>query len=406
MASTIFGTLNRISPAHITNKYSVAVKAVTAGIIAKGTNKGIKVYDDLDHLADDYDPYTTIWKKARSYFSANGEASSLAILTYSDASADDNHESSTKAEDPTNIRVAPTADGAVVTADASPAPEAEDIPLSGPALAAVKVLKKYYFSGPQFWLLETFTKDVAETVSNFVEKQNTGIFLAYSEDPKQLQSFVGNKKTYLMTLPKVDDSAVSVQDTYNNVFDSSFAGAMYGRRPHSAVKYALGDLPYVKPQDRYEFTPEDMSELEKFNISTYAYVLDNPKITSSRMAADKFHIDTILGWDWIQNQITENIVNFFTKNAKEGIPYSDVGFGAVVNSIKAAFLDSADMDIIAPERDKNGNETGKPDYSVTYLKPGQLPKTYEEKREVRGIVTKYHPMGMAEDAYIENTIVM
>lgn len=397
MATTLFSTLNRISPAHISNQYTTAAKDVPAGAIVKGEKQGIKVYDDLDSLNEDYEAYTPTWKKARAYFAANGEAASLAVLTFAPGTAQ-------KAPAPANVKATPTTDGAKVTADVVTAMADSD--LSAEAIAAVTALKKYYFAGPQFWFLVEFDPDVALAISNFVELQNTGLFLAYSNDATQLQAFTANKKTYPMTLPAVDDATAEVQDTYNNVFDAAFAGAMYGRRPHSAVKYAIGDLPYTKPQDRYDFTPDDLAELEKYNIATYAYVLDTPRVTSSRMAADTFHLDTILGWDWIQNNITARSANLFIQNAKQGIPYDEVGFDAIVNVIKGVFIDAADMDIIAPLRDVNGNETGKPDYTVDYLKPGQLPKSYETKREMRGITTKYHPMGMVEDAYIENTIVM
>lgn len=172
------------------------------------------------------------------------------------------------------------------------------------------------------------------------------------------------------------------------------------------TKYAIGDLPYTKEQDRYSFTPDDLAQLDAYNIVTYAYVLDSARLTSSRMSADDVHIDTILGWDWIQNQITIQTTHLFVQNAKEGIPYSEVGFDAIITVIRGVFLDAGDLDIIAPELDASGLETGKPDYSVDYAKPGELPKTYETKREMRGVKTKYHPMGMVEDVYIENTIVM
>ncbi|WP_252893509.1 DUF3383 domain-containing protein [Lentilactobacillus senioris] len=214
------------------------------------------------------------------------------------------------------------------------------------------------------------------------------------------------KKTQLLTLPEVDDSTVEMQDQYNNVFDAAYVGAMYGRKPHSATKYALGDLPYTQPQDRYEFTPDDQAELDKYNIVTYAYVLDLPLLTSSRTAAENMHIDIILGWDWIQNSINARVANLFVQNAKQGIPYSEVGFNSIANAIKGVFIDAADLDIIAPAVDANGLETGKPDYQVDFVQPGQLPKSYETKREMRGVNTKYHPMGMVEDVYIENTIVM
>lgn len=397
MATALFSTLNRISPAHISNQYTTAAKDVPAGMITKGDKQGIKVYESLDALSEDHEAYTPVWKKARAYFAANNVAASLLVLTFATIQSD-------QATAPTNVKSVATSDGAKITAEPASVMGASN--LSVDAAGAVTALKKYYYAGPQFWFLSDWDSEVALAVSNFVELQNTGLFLAYATDPTQLQSFTANKKTYLMTLPQVDDTLIDVQDTYNNVFDAAFAGTMYNRRPHSAVKYALGDLPYTKAQDRYDFTPDDLAELEKYNIATYAYVLDSPRVTSSRMAAKDFHIDTILGWDWLQNQINSRTANLFIQNAKQGIPYNEVGFSSVVNVIKGVFLDAGDMDVIAPATDANGNETGKPDYSVEYLTPSQLPKTYETKREMRGITTKYHPMGMVEDVYIENTIVL
>lgn len=392
MPSTLFSTLNRISPVHISNQYVTAAKAVFAGGLVKGDKQGIKVYDNLDAVEEDYDLYSPFWKKARAYFAANSEAASLLALTFAPGDV--------AASDPTNVQTTPTSDGAVVKASSS-----SEATLTADAVGAVTALKKYYYAGPQFWFLTEFDNDVAEAVSNFVELQNTGIFVLYSSDVTKLQGYTDNKKTMKFTLPEVDDSTADVQDTYNNVLDAAFIGAEYGRRPHSAVKYALGGLPYVKPQDRYVFTPDDLAELDKLNIVTYAYVFDNPQITSSRMSAKDIHIDTILGWDWIQNNINTRVTNLFVQNAKQGIPYNQIGFDSIVNVIRGVFIDAGDMDIIAPLLDANGNETGKPDYSVDYLKPGELPKSYETAREMRGIKTKYHPMGMVEDVYIENTIV-
>ncbi|KRK48188.1 hypothetical protein [Secundilactobacillus kimchicus] len=348
MANTLFSTLSRISPAHISNQYTTAAKDVPTGALVKGEKQGIKVYDDLDSLTEDYESYTPAWKKARAYFKANGEAASLAVVTFAETD-------SKKAPAPANVKATPANDGAKVTADVVTAMADSD--LSADAIAAVTALKKYYFAGPQFWFLVDFDSEVANAISNFVEKQNTGIFLAYSTDATQLQAFTANKKTYPMTLPAVDDTNAEIQDTYNNVFDAAFAGAMYGRRPHSAVKYAIGDLPYTQPQDRYDFTPDDMAELEKYNIATYAYVLDAPRLTSSRMAAEGFHLDTILGWDWIQNEVHARLANLFVQSADQGIPYDEVGFDSIIGVIKGVFIDAGDLDIIAPIRDTNGNET-------------------------------------------------
>lgn len=394
MATTLFSTLNRISPAHISNQYTTAAKNVFAGGLVQGEKQGIKVYDDLDAVAEDFDMYTPFWKKARAYFAGNSEAASLLALTFVPGDV--------AASDPTNVQATPTGDGAKVTADAAGTTDT----LSADAIGAVTALKKYYYAGPQFWFLTEFDEDVAQAVSNFVELQNTGIFLLYASDATKLQGYTDNKRTMKLTLPAVDDSTAEMQDTYNNVLDAAFAGIEYGRNPHSAVKYALGGLPYTQPQDRYNFTPDDQAELDKYNIVTYAYVLVNPQITSSRMSADDVHIDTILGWDWIQNQISSRVTNLFVQNAKQGIPYNEVGFDSIATVIRGAFIDAGDLDIIAPEVDATGSETGKPDYSVDYAKPGELPKSYETKREMRGVKTKYHPMGMVEDVYIENTIVM
>lgn len=394
MASTLFSTVNRISPAHISNQYTTAAKAVFAGGLVKGDKQGIKVYDDLDAVTEDFEMYSPFWKKARAYFSANNEASSLLALTYAPVASAEG--------DPTNVQAEATGDGAKVTADAGSASPT----LTADATGAVTALKKYYFAGPQMWFLVDFDDEVAQAISNFIELQNTGMFILYADDPTKLQGYSDNKRTMKFTLPKVDDSTADVQDTYNNVLDAAFIGSEDGRNPHAAVKYALGDLPYTKPQDRFDFTPDDLAELDKHNIVTYAYVLDSPRITSSRMSADGIHIDTILGWDWIQNEATARIANLFIQNAAQGIPYSEVGFNAIVNVIRGTFLDAGDLDIIAPAVDADGNETGKPDYEVDYLTPSQLPKSYETKREMRGVKTKYHPMGMVEDVYIENTIVM
>lgn len=395
MPSTLFSTLSRISPAHISNQYLAAAKNVFAGALVKGTEQGIKVYSDLDDVATDYDLYSPFWKKARAYFAANNEAASLLALTFVPGT-------DTQAPAPTNVKVTPTSDGATVTAST----DAGSNGLSSDAIGAVQALKKYYFAGPQFWFLAEFDDSVAQAVSNFVELQNTGLFVLYANDKTKLQGYPDNKRTYKFYMPAVDDSTADVQDTYNNVADAAFIGKEYGRKPHAATKYALGDLPYTQPQDRFDFTPDDLADLDNYNIATYAYVLDSPRITSSRMSAEDVHIDLILGWDWIQNQITARLANLFIQNADEGIPYEDVGFDSIVNVIRGAFIDAGDLNIVAPQLDVNGNETGKPDYEVNYLKPGELPKSYETKREMRGVKTQYHPMGMVEDAYIENTIVM
>lgn len=395
MPSTLFSTLSRISPAHISNQYLAAAKNVFAGALVKGTEQGIKVYSDLDDVATDYDLYSPFWKKARAYFAANNEAASLLALTFVPGT-------DTQAPAPTNVKVTPTSDGATVTAST----DAGSNGLSSDAIGAVQALKKYYFAGPQFWFLAEFDDSVAQAVSNFVELQNTGLFVLYANDKTKLQGYPDNKRTYKFYMPAVDDSIADVQDTYNNVADAAFIGKEYGRKPHAATKYALGDLPYTQPQDRFDFTPDDLADLDNYNIATYAYVLDSPRITSSRMSAEDVHIDLILGWDWIQNQITARLANLFIQNADEGIPYEDVGFDSIVNVIRGAFIDAGDLNIVAPQLDVNGNETGKPDYEVNYLKPGELPKSYETKREMRGVKTQYHPMGMVEDAYIENTIVM
>lgn len=394
--ATLFSTVNRISPAHISNQYTTAAKTVFAGGLVKGEKQGIKVYDDLDAVTEDFDMYSPFWKKARAYFAANGEAASLLALTYAPVTA--------AVDDPTNVQSQATSDGAKVTAASSSS--TASLTLGADATGAVTALKKYYFAGPQMWFLVEFNEEVAEAISNFIELQNTGMFILYASDPTKLQGYPDNKRTMKFTLPEVDDSTADMQDTYNNVLDAAFVGEEYGRNPHSAVKYALGDLPYTKPQDRFDFTPDDLAELDKYNIVTYAYVLDSPRITSSRMSADGIHIDAILGWDWIQNEATARITNLFVQNAKQGIPWSEVGFDAVVTVIRGAFIDAGGLDIIAPEVDADGNETGKPDYSVKYLKPSELPKSYETKRQMRGIKTKYRPMGMVEDVYIENTMVM
>lgn len=395
MPSTLFSTLNRISPAHISNQYLTAEKDVFAGALVKGTEQGIKVYSDLDDVAADYDLYSPFWKKARAYFAANNKAASLLALTFVPGT-------DTQAPAPTNVKVTPTSDGATVTAST----DAGSNGLSSDAIGAVQALKKYYFAGPQFWFLAEFDDSVAQAVSNFVELQNTGLFVLYANDETKLQGYPNNKRTYKFYMPAVDDSTADVQDTYNNVADAAFIGKEYGRKPHAATKYALGGLPYTQPQDRFNFTPDDLADLDKYNIVTYAYVLDSPRVTSSRMSAEDVHIDLILGWDWIQNQITARLANLFIQNADEGIPYEDVGFDSIVNVIRGTFIDAGDLNIVAPQLDANGNETGKPDYEVDYLKPGELPKSYETKREMRGVKTQYHPMGMVEDAYIENTIVM
>ncbi|MGF7436761.1 hypothetical protein [Lentilactobacillus senioris] len=396
MANALFSTVNRISPVHISNQYVTETIAPFMGMLVKGTTQGIRVYSDLDAVAEDFELYSPFWKKARAYFAANGDASNLLALTFAPGTLE-------AAPTPSNVTATPTKDGALIKATEATSNGSE---LSADAIGAVTALKKYYFAGPQFWILAEFDDEVSHAISNFVELQNTGVYVAYSTDATKLQTYADNKKTQLLTLPEVDDSTVEMQDQYNNVFDAAYVGAMYGRKPHSATKYALGDLPYTQPQDRYEFTPDDQAELDKYNIVTYAYVLDLPLLTSSRTAAENMHIDIILGWDWIQNSINARVANLFVQNAKQGIPYSEVGFNSIANAIKGVFIDAADLDIIAPAVDANGLETGKPDYQVDFVQPGQLPKSYETKREMRGVNTKYHPMGMVEDVYIENTIVM
>ncbi|MCT3567633.1 DUF3383 family protein [Levilactobacillus brevis] len=392
--NTLFSTVSRISPAHISNQFVTATTTPFAGALVKGDKQGIKIYSDLDSVAEDFDLYSSFWKKARAYFAANNEGSSLLALTFVP--------SDVKEGDPAGVQAVPTADGAKVTAAMG---TGDATSLTADAIGAVTALKKYYFAGPQFWFLTEFDDEVAQAVSNFIELQNTGIFILYADDPTMLQKYPDNKRTMKLTLPKVDDTSADTQDEYNNVFDAAFVGAEYGRKPHSAIKYALGGLPYTQPQDRFDFTPDDQDELDKDNIATYAYVFDNPRMTSSRMSADDVHLDTMLGSDWIQNEANARVANLFVQNAEQGIPWSEVGFDAVVNVIRGAFIDAGDIDIIAPEVDADGNETGKPDYHVAYLKPSQLPKSYETKRQMHGITTTYHPMGMAEDVYIQNTIV-
>lgn len=396
MATTLFSTVSRISPAHISNQFITTVATPFMGVLVKGTEQSINVYNNLDAVEEDFDVYSPFWKKARAYFSANGEASSILAATFAPGTTE-------QASAPVNVSSTSTKDGAIVKADVT---TGDSSTLSADAIGAVNVIKKYYFAGPQFWILAEFNDEISHAVSNFVEVQNTGAYVAYSNDPAKLQTYSDNKRTILLTLPLVDDSTADVQDTYNNVFDAAFVGSMYGRKPHAAIKYALGDLPYTQPQDRFNFTPDDEAELDKYNIITYSYVLNSPRLISSRTAANGMHIDTILGWDWIQNEMHTRITNLFIQNAKDGIPYSEIGFNSVVNVIKGAFIDASDFDIIAPLIDESGNETGKPDYDVSFVEPGQLPKSYQDAREMRGISTKYKPMGMVEDVYIENTIVM
>lgn len=370
MPETLMSTVTRISPVHMSNTFSRNVNTTGAtAILTTGTTAGIKVYESLDKLEADYPETTSLYKKGQVYFANNGEAVSLIVLT------------STKA----------TAAG-----EGTPAPK-DDVD------NAISVVKKYLYAGWDFLVLDKPNADLMAGISNFMELQNTGLFFAYSNTADDLSKLQLNKRTVGLTNPAATTEEVA-DGTYLDALDIAVTAKLGMLPPHAALKYTLGDLKYIKPQDRFDFTPDDLKLLDDKNIITYAFVGANPALTSSRTMGTDMHIDIMRGLDWVQNLINSRVVELFKNSQDNGIPYTELGFKTVIDTIRTVFSDAFNMGIVAPKVDENGNENGMPDYSVEYVKPGKLSQSYEQKREMRGVTTSYKPAGMVEDVYISNTI--
>ncbi|WP_338230789.1 hypothetical protein [Lactiplantibacillus paraxiangfangensis] len=252
-----------ISPVIVSTSYKqvetdIGLRGVLLPIA--GDKEGLMVYRSLDALEDDYDIDTPTCNQANAYF--NG-ASDGAIYVM-------NYDKNYTASAPTETGATTTDKTATVSLDST----------DGGGL--IHALEKYYFAGFEYVLLPISTADdikLALTVSNFVEAQDSGyLVLSYTTDPattpdfSQFAQIQKNRSTKVFSLPSDKD--------VDNTFGADFLGHYVELKTGSNAKF-VGELS-VEPQDRYEFTNDNLAVYDKYQIATYAYEKDTPMTTNGR----------------------------------------------------------------------------------------------------------------------------
>lgn len=351
MTQTINGRLIEVSSVHVTTNYSsvvgdIGMRGVQMGVA--GDKEGIKCYRSLANLEDDYDIDTPVWNQAKAYFDGVSDGAFF-VRTY-----DPNY---TAAQKPALEGVTTTDNSASVALSGTPTSES----------GFIHALSKYYYAGAEYHLFLITSeedKDMALTVSNFVEAQDRGILLismtteagrmAVDGDFDFLEQIKANRATKFVSLP-VDDDA-------NNTMGADALGHFVGDAVGANFKFTTGLS--VTPQDRYELTNDDLMVYEKRNIGTYATENGKSMITNGRMMSG-LALSTMVTKDAITNDVIQTVSDYLQKNRR--VPYADTGIKAIrgllmgildsyVSSglIKSYTLNDPDADNISEDKKATG----------------------------------------------------
>ncbi|HJE00108.1 MAG TPA: DUF3383 family protein [Levilactobacillus brevis] len=351
MTQTINGRVIEVSSVHVTTSYAqvvsyIGMRGVQMGVA--GDKEGIKCYRSLADLEDDYDIDTPVWNQGNAYFGGASDGAFF-VRTY-----DPNYTATQK----------PALDG-VTTTDNSASVALSGTPTSESGF--IHALAKYYYAGAEYHLFPIASeedKDMALTVSNFVEAQDRGILLismtteagrmAVDSDFDFLEKIKANRATKIVSLPTSDDP--------NNTMGADALGHFVGDAVGANFKFTTGLS--VSPQDRFELTNDDLAVYEKRNIGTYTTENGKNMVTNGRMMSG-LALSTMVIKDSITNDIIQTVSDYLQKNRR--VPYAASGvkavrgllmgvLGSYVSSglIKDYSLNDPDADSISEEKKATG----------------------------------------------------
>jgi len=120
-----------------------------------------------------------------------------------------------------------------------------------------------------------------------------------------------------------------------------------------SVNWKFRQIAGATPTQR-TFSEKDALERANFNFLTTE---NKRSYMKNGTAGDGTFLDLVVGSDWIENKIRNNLYDAFLANRKIG--YSDDGFTVVLSAVLSALDDAAEMGIVAVDA-----ETGQAVYTV------------------------------------------
>lgn len=154
----------------------------------------------------------------------------------------------------------------------------------------------------------------------------------------------GTKSTDLASTLKAanyDRSAVIYREAFTDADypDAAWMGEGFPFEPGSST-WAYKTLKGVKPG---AVTDATETALKNKNCNYYTEV-GGVNITQEGKVASGEYIDIIIGTDWIEARIREEVYGAFVNNRK--VPYSDVGIGMIKGLVKGVLFRAAGMGIL------------------------------------------------------------
>ena len=416
-----------------TSKITPDVTPGMAGVavLNSGSEEGLQTYTSPEAVEADYDASSYIYKFASAYFAGAG-TTTFQVITYNpsaaSASVSDPYKFSSFKSAITGHLSGTTSDSmydsikanfgslfatgdknvnaalnAIGTQFASAHPDSDkvngdltDLQAALNALtgasdskdSAVNALIKYYDCGAEYFvfLVNKDNESTAIALSNEVEAQSEHNLLldiptTNSEpDFSWLAPIKGNLSTTFFSLPFSGD-----------ISDYQFVSAVLAQRapeaPSADLMY-VHDLPGVTPQDKYNFTSQDLDTYYKpFGVITYCYRNERPMLSSGN-SADGYQMSNVVTRDYLNQQVEQGIANLLTGAHDSG---SDIHFDeAGVNQIQAEIamiLNSAkSAGYIASFTQKNVDITKIPASQQVAGKLTGLGYTWAPTNNINGVV--------------------
>lgn len=163
----------------------------------------------------------------------------------------------------------------------------------------------------------------------------------WTTDPNTPDGTTSTDLASTLKTANYDRSAVIYREAFTDVDypDASWMGEGFPFEPGSST-WAYKTLKGVKPG-----TVTDATEtaLKNKNCNYYTEV-GGVNITQEGKVASGEFIDIIIGTDWIEARIREEVYGAFVNNRK--VPYSDVGIGMIKGLVKGVLFRAAGMGIL------------------------------------------------------------
>ena len=336
------------------------------------TTEEYKEYSSLDAVAADYYELNPIYQEAQAVFSQDNAPQLVAVIKYLQEDVED---TAARLTAPANVKVAASADGATITADA---PAKTMIP------GIVQAAKDYWYQNWEFALMPTFNAEDAKALAGLMDTEDYHIFfpqMLTEDEGKEFAEFertwpvVEANPDYHIAASMVGAGGAQTVGSLNWKFLNTFEG--------------IGEPTYKNAREVARFESEGLlCYTIKSGISTL----------SEDRNAKGFFIDSKHGKDWIKSNVESNLQLMFLRTKK--VNYSSAGIALVENSIRNTLSTAWQQGIIS-----TNETTGAGDYDVKTKPMSEIAVTDILKRAYNGASFWYKESNAIDKSTVKGELI-